>query len=316
MDLAHWEHYYQSGAIASCPTTADGDYDRELRTVWESFLTPLPAAARILDIGTGNGAVAAIARALAQRLQRSWVIHACDAAMIDPARHVADGALRFQDVSFHPNVASEHLPFAEASFDAITGQYALEWSDPSRSLPEIARVLRPGGQALFVLAHADAPMVQSARIIKQDACRVFDEWQVFPQLRELLATPRLSAAEAQQRGQALQALIQELKQILENRRGKGGSWLLALTLEAIRTLLDRRRQALPQDMPAQIDHVERELRHGARRLGELADHACDAMRLQAIADLAAASGLTVVERAPHWYAGRELVGWRLHLARA
>lgn len=314
MDFAHWEHYYQRGALASCPTTADGDYDRELRTVWESFLTPLPEAAQVLDIGTGNGAVAAIARALALQLQRSWQIHACDAAAIDPVRHVADGDRRFQDVRFHPNATSEHLPFADASFDAVTGQYALEWSDPSRSMPEIGRVLRPGGQALFVLAHADAPMVQSARIVKQDASRVFDDWQVFAQLRQLLATPRLPAADAQQQGQALQARIQKIKQILEDRRGKGESWLLALTLEAIRTLLDQRRQLPPEAMPARIDHIERELRHGARRLAELADHACDEARMQAIEHWAATARLQVIERAPHWYAGRDLVGWRLRLA--
>ncbi|MFN7183213.1 MAG: class I SAM-dependent methyltransferase [Thermomonas haemolytica] len=316
MNFAHWEHYYQSGSIASCPTTADGDYDRELRTVWESFLAPLPEAARVLDVGTGNGAIAAIAQALALRLQRHWQIHACDAATIDPVRHVADGVSRFQDVQFHSNIASEHLPFSDASFDAVTGQYALEWSVPTLALPEIARVLKPGAHALFVLANADAAMVQSARIVQRDASRVFDEWKVFTQLRQLLATPQLSAADAQRQGLALQALIQEIKQALENRRGKESDWLLALTLEAIRTLLDQRRQLPPEDMPTHIDHIERELRHGARRLGELADYACDEARMQAIEHWAITAGLQLIERAPHWYAGRDLVGWRLHLARA
>lgn len=316
MDLSHWERYYRTGAVASCPTTAEGDYDQELRTVWESFLQPFPPGAQILDIGTGNGAVAGIANALSMQLGRQWQIHACDAAEIDPTQHVPDGVTRFAGVQFHPHVASEQLPFEDAQFDAVTGLYALEWSDATQSLPEIARVLKPGGQALFVLAHADAPMVESARATQRIADRIFTEWAVFDQLRQLLATPQLPPIAAQQQGARLQATIRQLKQALEETRGKGSSWLLALALEAVRTLLDQRRQFPPEAMPAQIDFVEQELRMGTRRLGELAEHACDTARMHALEQIATAAGLLVQERAPQWYASQQLVGWRLHLARA
>jgi SAM-dependent methyltransferase len=46
---------------------------------------------------------------------------------------------------------AESLPFAEESFDLVISEYgAAIWSDPYRWIPEAARVLRPGGELLFL----------------------------------------------------------------------------------------------------------------------------------------------------------------------
>jgi ubiquinone/menaquinone biosynthesis C-methylase UbiE len=41
---------------------------------------------------------------------------------------------------------AEELPFAGASLDAVTAAQAFHWFDAERALPEIRRVLRPGGR--------------------------------------------------------------------------------------------------------------------------------------------------------------------------
>jgi len=42
------------------------------------------------------------------------------------------------------------LPFADASFDVVLSDYGgMSWADPYRTVPEVARVLRPGGQLAF-----------------------------------------------------------------------------------------------------------------------------------------------------------------------
>jgi SAM-dependent methyltransferase len=44
----------------------------------------------------------------------------------------------------------EHLPFADAAFDVVFADHgAMSFCDPDRSLPEVARVLRPGGRFAF-----------------------------------------------------------------------------------------------------------------------------------------------------------------------
>jgi SAM-dependent methyltransferase len=40
---------------------------------------------------------------------------------------------------------AEHIPAEDASFDAVIGSSMWHWVDPRRGLPEVARVLRPGG---------------------------------------------------------------------------------------------------------------------------------------------------------------------------
>lgn len=46
---------------------------------------------------------------------------------------------------------AESLPFVDGSFDLVISEYgAVIWSDPYRWIPEAARVLRPGGELIFL----------------------------------------------------------------------------------------------------------------------------------------------------------------------
>lgn len=46
--------------------------------------------------------------------------------------------------------SAETLPFEDWSFDLIISDHgAMSWADPSRTVPEAARVLRPGGKLIF-----------------------------------------------------------------------------------------------------------------------------------------------------------------------
>lgn len=48
------------------------------------------------------------------------------------------------------HAAAEQVPFAEASFDVVFCDYgALTFADPAVALPEVARILRPGGLLAF-----------------------------------------------------------------------------------------------------------------------------------------------------------------------
>ena len=93
------------------------------------------AGARVLDVATGPGWVAARAA------ERGASVVGIDVAqaMIARARDA------------HPSVEfrradAQELPFADASFDAVVGNLAvMHFSRPERAIAEFARVLRPGG---------------------------------------------------------------------------------------------------------------------------------------------------------------------------
>ncbi|MSV45556.1 MAG: methyltransferase domain-containing protein [Actinobacteria bacterium] len=64
--------------------------------------------------------------------------------------------------------SAEKLPFADDSFDCVTGTLVLcEASSPKAALAEIARVLRPGGRYLFL---------EHVRSSDADHARMQDRW--------------------------------------------------------------------------------------------------------------------------------------------
>jgi SAM-dependent methyltransferase len=93
------------------------------------------AVTDVLDLGAGGGA---LTRALATRAAR--VVAA------EPSRNLLVELRTVSPAISAVESAAERLPFLDASFDAVTVATAFHWFDHDRALPEIARVLRPGGR--------------------------------------------------------------------------------------------------------------------------------------------------------------------------
>jgi len=109
------------------------------------------APAEILDLATGSGDVAL---ALARALPPGTRIVGADFCqpMLDQAEAKKSGrrARRYAAVTFQQGDGLD-LPFADASFDAVTIAFGLRnMADRRRCLMEMRRVLRPGGR-LFIL---------------------------------------------------------------------------------------------------------------------------------------------------------------------
>jgi demethylmenaquinone methyltransferase/2-methoxy-6-polyprenyl-1,4-benzoquinol methylase len=97
---------------------------------------------RILDVATGTGSVAI---ALAQATDAEIVGVDLSEPMLEVARkRVYDSGLDRRVRLQHAR--AEQLPFADATFDALSFTYLLRYvADPVATLKELARVLRPSG---------------------------------------------------------------------------------------------------------------------------------------------------------------------------
>jgi len=311
VNMKHWESYYRGGLLATCPTASDGGYDLELASVWEAFFEPLPDRAEILDIATGNGAIVLLARRLADRLGRDWTIHGSDLAQIDPVAHVPDGYRRFANCHFHPGVNSEQLPFADRSFDALSGQYAFEYSDSVRTLAEVARVLKPNGRVQFIVHHRDSLLACNARDSLAEAELVLAETRIYRRLRRLLSVPEHAPRLDDPATVELRQSIASLRQAQEHKRGEWGGQILAVTLDAVRQLLAMRTRSSPAEVEREIDRVEEELRLAVRRLQDLLGHALDQTAIEVLLDQAAQAGLRCCHSGAQYHDRDHLVGWRL-----
>ncbi len=104
---------------------------------WRRFLVSrIPAGARVLDVATGTGAVAA------ELLARGCTVVGLDqsAGMLAVARERLDGRAELVEGS------ADALPFGDGEFEALTFTYLLRYvDDPAVTLRELARVVAPGG---------------------------------------------------------------------------------------------------------------------------------------------------------------------------
>jgi ubiquinone/menaquinone biosynthesis C-methylase UbiE len=315
LSVQQWEAYYRGGAIATCPTAADGGYDLEVRDAWVEFFSMLPRTARMLDVGTGNGVVALIAAETAADKGAQWEIHASDLARIDPARHVRDGARRLAGIRFHPGVATERLPFDDATFDAVSGHYALEYCDTAAALAQVHRVLKPGGDAQFIIHSNDSVLVRTALASLREAELVLKDTKLYRRLHRLVTMDQVSPGITDRATAELRTAIQAVKQALPSAKQAGAGRVLDVAMDATQKLLLARKQMRPDAAGLEVDRAEEDLRASARRLNDLVEHARSDEQMQLIETQASAAGFTAIERAPQYHAGSNLVGWRLELRR-
>jgi ubiquinone/menaquinone biosynthesis C-methylase UbiE len=315
LSVNQWEAYYRKGALATGPTGPDGSYDLELREAWVQFFSTLADGARVLDVGTGNGVVALIAAETAAARGQRFEIHATDLARIDPARDVRDGARRLAGITFHPEVATERLPFEDRSFDAVSGHYALEYGKPGESLAEIQRVLKPGSDAQFILHHIDSVLVRSAQRSMRETEFVLKDTKLYRKLHRLVALEQATPESTQRITAELRAAIQAVKHALNQARKAGSGMVLEVALDATQKLLNLRMQLPAQAAAREVDRAEAELRASWHRLGDLVQHARSQADIEAMQALARDAGFTRIECLPQLHAGKHLVGWQLLLHR-
>ncbi|MCB0243440.1 MAG: class I SAM-dependent methyltransferase [Anaerolineae bacterium] len=310
MSLDHWENYYRGGLLATCPTGVAGSYDLEVRAAWVDFFKPLADGARIVDVGTGNGAVALIAREVAAASGRQWQIHGTDLARIDPVANVPNGASLFAGVQFHAETAAEQLPFDDASVDALGCHYVLEYTRMDEALKEFARVCKPGGRIQFVIHHHQSQLVDSANWSIREA-EIVKESGVYRRLGQLIDIEGQVKQVVDKRSAELRASIQMLKQALQHAAQAGQGSILRVTLDAVKKLLEMRKQASANQVGKEIDRVRAELRAAVRRVKDLVKAARNEAEINEIKAIAARAGFDHLNFSPLLHAGHHLVGWRM-----
>jgi SAM-dependent methyltransferase len=127
----------------------------------------LPAGARkVLDLGAGTG-----------KLTTRLVERGLDVVAVDPIAEMLE-VLR-TSLPDTPALlgTAEDIPLPDNSVDAVLVAQAWHWVEPERAIPEVARVLRPGGRLGLVWNTRDERLGwvrELGHIIGRDGDRVAD----------------------------------------------------------------------------------------------------------------------------------------------
>jgi ubiquinone/menaquinone biosynthesis C-methylase UbiE len=150
---SHWTKYWSQGNLTSLPCGFTANYDGEFLEFWQLQFAMLADRAVVLDVCSGNGSIALLARDYALRHSLDISVKAVDAADIDLTRvierHPQLGQ-HAQAIQFLPGTLLEDVAEAPESIDLVTSQYGVEYTDWRASADNIVRMLRPGGHFSMV----------------------------------------------------------------------------------------------------------------------------------------------------------------------
>lgn len=283
-----WSVFWQSDQLQSCMPVNEADASEQLFSAWHKFFDALPAGARILDLGTGNGSLASQAVVVSKTKPERFSIHGVDLADIEPSRFVTSAADLLREVTFHSRTPMEELPFADRHFAAVASQYAIEYSRTDDSLTEALRVLEPGGLFRFLLHADDGVLKERCQLQRQQAETILDS-SLFPLLTDMLE--KLVSAETQNTSETISAAeesISMLKGVLD-KLGQGFAdnddlSLVVNLFDAVRHLPDMRKSHSLEALLAMTEDIRELLVAQSERLQAMQDAALDNTAANAMAD--------------------------------
>ncbi|WP_456418548.1 class I SAM-dependent methyltransferase [Thiolapillus sp.] len=167
--LDHWSNYWATGYLTSLPEDFQVNYDGEIAEWWHGVFAELPINSKILDLCTGNGAIALLASKYGKNNRKSFSVNAIDASRIDASsvlRRYPEQAEFLKQIKFMGDCSVENTGLSSAYFDLLTSQYGVEYCNWSLAAKEIDRLLKPGGYFAFI-SHASSTEIQN--IMEQEA---------------------------------------------------------------------------------------------------------------------------------------------------
>lgn len=214
-----WDKYWRERWVTSFAEQFPDNYDGPIREFWRRQLSS--DLRDVVDIGCGNGALTWIADDFLNRGVRGTRvtrITGIDSAAIDPFKSVGRARGDHPGVRFVGNVVAEALPFPDRSVDLVMSQYGIEYTDLERSIPEVARVLRPPGRMAFVMHNAESSVVHDATM-HLEAFRAVVNLNIDGYALELFDLGRrLRTPEERRASQAFKALTSTLDRLTEQVR--------------------------------------------------------------------------------------------------
>jgi ubiquinone/menaquinone biosynthesis C-methylase UbiE len=155
-----WSLFWRQGH-----STTFGDYFKlgyagPVADWWHSKLTTLPTGSVVLELGCGNCSL--LPAMISSGIKGKYI--GVDLARVRLSAVSEQGLPESGiEVSLHSETPAENVPEADASIGLVASVFGIEYSDLDQSLPEVLRLLKPGGQFCALLHHDDSVVTSMSR---------------------------------------------------------------------------------------------------------------------------------------------------------
>ena len=160
----HWSDYWEQGHLTSFGSDFSGNYSGILKDIWQPVFDNLPQSFKVLDIGTGNGALPLLIQGYFENKTHSGHIIGVDLASVQqPDTSALNNNIK---VELMGGVNCVELP-VDGPFDLGRSQFGIEDSNLDKTLPEVSRVLANPGKVSFVCHHVQSLIIKrNASLLK------------------------------------------------------------------------------------------------------------------------------------------------------
>ena len=311
LDAQQWGDWWRNHALTSFHGHFQHNYDGPLRQFWENRFAELPRGAAILDLATGNGALALLAAEYSAQHDRNFRITGIDYAAIQPDSLKNTHPL-IKQITFLANTPMEDTGLEDTSQDLVMSQFGFEYGDMPATLKEIRRLLKPGGCFTAMVHHRDSAVLEQARealaqIKRCEKSGVTETATALVELQQKLAQKgSLSDRDQQQARQLHKSLSTKLEKLNRYARQLQDPSHVLMFTQSIMTLFDRRNatRISPEQRLDALARLRKEDRNYRLRMKDLRAAAFGDDDFKTLKTTLVQKGFSTPEIAPQEYAGR------------
>lgn len=266
----HWDSFWVKENKTTFGDYYSNTYDDIVLKTWTETLHKLSGEINILDLATGNGALPELFTQVIDNKKQKLTIVGVDSARIND---------KSEKYYLLENIYLEDLPFQNSSFDLISSQFGIEYSDIKRSIREIYRVIKSNGRiSLFIHCTNSNIFYINTEILK--VLKVVSDTPLFDTLPKLVShldcvkePSQLIQAQKDPIIEQLRKLVEHSLNILEveSLEGLNNSGIL----DYINFLFTKGLRMSLQDKVEYIKWIRKELFDSQRRLEDLIDATMD-----------------------------------------
>ena len=317
-DLEQWSRFWQQGFITTFGAKHTNNYTGVVRNFWVDHFLELPAGTRILDIATGNGAIATLAAEVSDKHDKNFFVAATDLAAINSGVIVDSAATRIREkICFHSHTPCERQPFEDNYFDFVSSQFGFEYSNIELTIREVRRVLAPGGKFISICHHVDSRLIKTHRV-KLDVYRsALDELDLFGNFREYLAALGDLNGSSRKLARAMRLarpLSQRINAAMDSFRQRHPDDECGREIvNAISHLARSARNTNKSKLFAAVRAAEQEFQFARARLRDMVGASLGEEQIDTLAQTAMAAGFASVHFQKFYVEDGGLAGWQIHI---